>query len=86
MADLLLWLVEEFGRPSPNGVELSVELSRTDLAGMAGLSTETTIRLLSSFRNEGLIEAANRKKIIILDPDRLKSEVGDDLLIDQEMI
>lgn len=81
LADLLLWLGEEHGHPYPGGVELDIELSRMDIAGMAGLTSETTIRLISSFRSEGLI-TANRKKIIILDHERLRREVGDDLLID----
>ena len=83
LADLLLWLGEEFGRPCPDGVELEVELSRADLAGMAGLTTETTIRLLSALRTEGMIETGKRKRIVLLDVDRLRVEVGNDPLIDQ---
>lgn len=81
LADLLLWLEDEFGSPSTEGVELDIELSRMDIAGMTGLTSETTIRLLSSFRSEGLI-STNRKRIIVLDHERLRHEVGDDLLID----
>lgn len=85
LADLLLWLGEEYGRTCPGGMELNIELSRMDIAGMAGLTSETTIRLLSSFRKEGLI-TNNRKRIIILDQERLRREVGDDLLIDHASI
>lgn len=86
LADLLLWLGEEFGHPSSQGVELNIVLSRADIAGMAGLTTETTIRLLSSFRTEEMIEIGSHKKIYLTDTGKLRNEVGDDLLIDHDNI
>ncbi|HKK01677.1 MAG TPA: Crp/Fnr family transcriptional regulator [Desulfuromonadales bacterium] len=76
IADLLLWLGRDFGRPAARGIEISFELSRADLASMAGLTTETTIRILSSLRQEGLLEAGGPKRIVLLDPQRLSEISG----------
>lgn len=46
-------------------------LSRKDIAGFAGLSTESTVRLLTEFKNENIIEIIG-KEIKILNPDLLK--------------
>ncbi len=49
----------------------SVELSRDNLAAMAGIAAETVSRILTDFKDEKLIEK-NNGKIIILDLVRLK--------------
>jgi CRP/FNR family transcriptional regulator len=54
--------------PSENG---KINLSREDLANMVGTATETVIRLLSEFKEEGLI-AINHRTISILDIESLK--------------
>lgn len=81
LADLILWLAEEYGSPCSEGTEIAIELSRMDISGMVGHTSETTIRLLSAFRKEGLISNKG-KRIVILDRERLRHEVGEDLLID----
>jgi CRP-like cAMP-binding protein len=48
----------------------SINISRDDLASIAGTSTESTVRVLSDFRIEGLIEITG-KSIAILDVPRL---------------
>lgn len=45
-------------------------MSRKDLADFAGLSTESTVKLLKSFEKEGLIELLD-KDIVLLEIDRL---------------
>jgi DNA-binding response OmpR family regulator len=50
----------------------SVNVSRDNLAAMAGIATETVSRILSDFKAEGLIERTGGK-IFILDPIRLKN-------------
>lgn len=47
------------------------EISRENLASMAGMAIETVSRILSDFREEGLIDR-NASKIIILDMTRLQ--------------
>ncbi|MFD1292570.1 response regulator [Lutibacter holmesii] len=49
----------------------SIKISRSDLASIAGIATETFIRTLSDFKKEGIIEIEARN-IKILDLDKLK--------------
>ncbi len=54
--------------PNPNG---NIHILRSDLASVAGIATETLIRTLSNFKDEGLIMIENRD-IRIIDPEALK--------------
>lgn len=69
LAETLLFLKETYGFED-DGVTLNVPVSREDLANMAGTATETTIRLLSDYKQEGIIELPGRK-IKILDLSKL---------------
>ena len=51
--------------------EETINISRNDLASVAGVATESLIRTLSSFKNQGIIEIEGRN-IKILDLQRLK--------------
>lgn len=46
-------------------------MTRKDLADFAGISTESTVKLLKSFEKEGLLEL-QEKDIVLLDVDHLK--------------
>lgn len=70
LACLLLELGDRFGRKSADRVQVGVTLKREEIAEMAGITVETTIRLLSVFRNEGLLTIDGRT-ITLLKPDRL---------------
>jgi CRP-like cAMP-binding protein len=48
----------------------SLNVSRDNLAAMAGIATETVSRILSDFKEEGLIERVGGS-IVILDAGRL---------------
>ena len=48
-----------------------IKISRSDLASVAGVATETFIRTLTNFKNEGIIKSEGRN-IVVLDLDRLK--------------
>jgi CRP-like cAMP-binding protein len=50
--------------------ENSVCLTRDDLANMVGTATETVIRLLASFKNEGIIDIKGRS-LILKDKNKL---------------
>jgi CRP/FNR family transcriptional regulator len=52
-----------------------INLSREDLANFVGTATETLIRLLKEFKNEGIIETQTRK-VIILKSDKLHQLAG----------
>lgn len=48
-----------------------IKISRSDLASVAGIATETLIRALTSFKKQGLIKSEGRN-IRVLDLERLK--------------
>lgn len=54
---------------------LKLNISREDLGNFVGTATETVIRLLSEYRNEGLVDAKKRK-IKLLDIPKLKNKAG----------
>ena len=54
---------------------LKLNISREDLGNFVGTATETVIRLLSEYRNEGLVDAKKRK-IKLLDISKLKNKAG----------
>lgn len=52
--------------------QVSLRISRSDLASVAGIATESLIRMLSNFRKEGLIDI-NGREIIILNKEKLEA-------------
>jgi CRP/FNR family transcriptional regulator len=52
-----------------------INLSREDMANFVGTATETLIRLLKDFKEEGLIEVQTRK-MIVLDAKKLMDIAG----------
>jgi len=71
LARLLLTVGESCGVPEGERLYLGLELSRAELAEMAGISTETAIRTLSRLRERGLIEIEGHK-IYIRDREGLE--------------
>ncbi len=51
--------------------ESGIELSRTELAEMAGVSSKTAIRTLGELEDRGVI-AVHDRKIVVLDPESLQ--------------
>ncbi len=74
LAEILLMLATDFGMESDGTLRLSI--SREDLGNFAGTATETIIRLLSEYKNEGLVESKGRK-IKLLDIGKLKKIAGE---------
>lgn len=72
LAHILIKLAARSGRPDPEGVLITIPLSRQDLADMAGTTLETTIRLMSRFRSEGLVKTRRGGYLVIGDIDRLR--------------
>jgi CRP-like cAMP-binding protein len=56
IARLFVKLAESVGREEDGGIFVPVPLSRQDLADMAGTTLETSIRILSRWGKEGLVE------------------------------
>lgn len=69
-------LAERHGRRREDGaVELTVRLTRQDLAELAGTTLYTVSRLLSGWQEEGLVEVG-RRRVAILDPEKLAAAAG----------
>lgn len=71
IASLLAKLAERLGKETPNGLLLEIRLTRQDLADMAGLALETTIRMISKLTRKGLLGKSGRC-LVIKDLKRLK--------------
>jgi len=65
LAEVLLLLADTYGFEKDKKT-IAVALSRADLGGLVGTATETVIRLLNSFKKEGLL-ATEGKKLRLLD-------------------
>lgn len=73
LAEILLMMANDFGIEEDGTLKLNI--SREDLGNFVGTATETVIRLLSEYRNEGLVDAKKRK-IKLLDIPKLKNKAG----------
>lgn len=72
VARALVELGQAFGEETAAGWDIGVELPRGELAEMAGVSTETAIRILSDFRERGLVALPGRR-ILITNRDELRA-------------
>lgn len=68
VADSLVLLQKKYGESSEQ--KFSIAIPRDDLASIVGTSTESVIRVLSDFKDEGLIEAKG-SNITILNEEKL---------------
>ena len=59
LADALLYMHSNFGEDDENF--LKVVISREDYANIVGTATESAIRILSQFKNEGLISTVGKQ-------------------------
>lgn len=72
LAEVLIHLKDNFGLDDDQVLQIS--LTREELANIVGTATESVIRLLSEFKNDGLIEL-NGRKIKILN-SRSLTKIG----------
>ncbi len=70
LAIALIVLREKYKAVGAEDQDILMNISRMDLAGMAGIAQENVIRLLREFKEEGILETDGRK-IIIKDISRL---------------
>ena len=61
LAIALIVLREKYKEGGSDEQEISLNISRMDLANMAGIAQENVIRLLKEFKAEGLVETDGRK-------------------------
>lgn len=74
MATILLKLADRVGRAEPDGLLITIALSRQDLADMAGTTLETAIRTMSRFRSQGLIETQRGGYLLITNLEQLRQQ------------
>ena len=73
LASALLLLLHTY-QPAAKHEQFSITISREELASLAGTVKETTIRLLSEFKEDGIV-ASKGSQITILKPEKL-SEIA----------
>ncbi len=69
LAEALLFIKETYGFED-DGKTIDLKITREELANIVGTATETTIRLLSELKNEGVLQLEG-KKIAILNLTKL---------------
>jgi len=69
-AELLLILKKKYGEKSSKGIRLKIALTREELAELIGTTQESVIRLITEFKNDGLV-AVERRDIVLLDIPKL---------------
>ncbi|WP_405979189.1 Crp/Fnr family transcriptional regulator [Streptomyces sp. NBC_00158] len=65
LATLLLDLARTHGRPTAGGVEITVPLTKQELAGAVGASREMVQRQLKDFRDRGVVSTGRRTVVIV---------------------
>ncbi|MFI1866210.1 Crp/Fnr family transcriptional regulator [Streptomyces jumonjinensis] len=71
LAALLLDLARTHGKRTEAGIELSLPLSKQELAGSVGASREMVQRLLKELRDRGAV-STGRRTLLIMRPDILR--------------
>ena len=71
LASLLVNLAERSGIKEPQGIRLSVRLTRQDMANMVEVTTETAIRIMARFKKTHLV-SGTASRLVIRDLPRLK--------------
>lgn len=75
VAATLLRLADKFGQARSDGVLIQLPLSRADLAGLTGSTTESVSRAMSRLRKDGIIDSG-RRWTAIRDRERLETLAG----------
>jgi CRP-like cAMP-binding protein len=78
IASILLMLGDKFGEKREVGLLLQVPLSREDLAGMTGTTTESASRVMSQFQRDGVIRSG-RGWVAVADREGLETIAGKEL-------
>lgn len=60
LAETLLFIKETYGYES-DGTTLNIRFSREEIANLVGTATESTIRLLSEFKRDGIVDLDGKK-------------------------
>ena len=74
LAHILVKLADRVGRADPDGLLLTIPLSRQDLADMAGTTLETAIRTLSRFHAQGWLATRRGGYVLLLNVPALRQQ------------
>jgi CRP/FNR family transcriptional regulator, nitrogen oxide reductase regulator len=77
IASALLRLAQQSGQKTPEGVLITLTLSRQDLAEMTGTTLYTVSRTLSRWEQQGIVEAG-RERVLVRSPHGLVA-IAEDL-------
>jgi len=70
VARTILRLVESSGQPTAGGIGIGFPITRQDIAEMTGTTLHTVSRLLSDWRQRGIVDSS-RKRIVLRSPAAL---------------
>jgi CRP/FNR family cyclic AMP-dependent transcriptional regulator len=74
LAEFLIKAAQRWGIPEPRGVLIAAPFTHQEMANMIGSTRETVTLTLGDLRKKGIIEI-DRRRIVVLDRDALKSRV-----------
>lgn len=64
LAIALIVIRKKYKAENPKGQKINIDISRDDLANIAGIAKENAIRLLKEFKSEGIIQTEGRKILV----------------------
>lgn len=71
LAELFLEFADEYGIQEPARIRLNIRLSRDEMASIIGSAHETVIRLISEFKEEGIVQLEG-KTIFVTNKEKLR--------------
>lgn len=71
VARAILRLVKESGEPAKEGIQINFPITRQDIAEMTGTTLHTVSRLLSQWKEQGLVDTG-RKRVMVSNLDKLR--------------
>jgi len=77
IAHILLKLASKCGQQTEEGWQLTISLSRQDIADLSDTTVETAIRVMSRFRKVGLVKTQRGGYVVILDHEGLRHVSGE---------
>jgi CRP/FNR family transcriptional regulator len=66
------------GAGMANGAALYLPMTRDQIANYLGLTLEAVSRQFSAFKREGIIDVPDRRRVLVINLDRLQIATGDD--------
>lgn len=72
LAQLLIILVDLDGVQQPDGIRIERDLTHEELSNMVGSTRQWITASLDRFQKQGLVRVEEGRRLLVLDPDRLK--------------